>query len=128
MQSHQFSFEKLVAWQEAKELAKMIYRQTTSFPTEEKYGLTQQVRRAAMSISANIAEGSTRSTARDQAYFTTIAYGSLIELLNHLIIASELGYLEQKLFQTLRHSIEILSVKLSNLKKSQLSRIKPLTC
>jgi four helix bundle protein len=124
MQPHQFSFEKLIAWQDAKELTKTIYRGTKSFPVDEKYGLTQQIRRAAMSVCANIAEGSTRSTPKDQAHFTTIAYGSLIELLNHLIIANELNYLEIKLFQTLRHSIEILSVKLSNLKKSQLLRIR----
>jgi four helix bundle protein len=124
MQPHQFSFEKLIAWQDAKELTKTIYRETKSFPVDEKYGLTQQIRRAAMSVCANIAEGSTRSTPKDQAHFTTIAYGSLIELLNHLIIANELNYLEIKLFQTLRHSIEILSVKLSNLKKSQLLRIR----
>jgi four helix bundle protein len=124
MQPHQFSFEKLIARQDAKELTKTIYRETKSFPVDEKYGLTQQIRRAAMSVCANIAEGSTRSTPKDQAHFTTIAYGSLIELLNHLIIANELTYLEIKLFQTLRHSIEILSVKLSNLKKSQLSRIR----
>jgi four helix bundle protein len=124
MQTHKFSFEKLVAWQDAKELAKTIYQETKAFPQEEKYGLTQQIRRSAMSVCANIAEGSTRSTAKDHAYFTTIAYGSLIELLNHLIIANEIGYLDSILFKTVRHSIEILSVKLSNLKKSQLSRIK----
>jgi len=124
MLAHEFSFEKLVAWQEAKELTMTIYQETKSFPSDERFGLTQQIRRAVMSVCANIAEGSTRSTARDQAHFTTMAYGSLIELLNHLIIASELGYLEKKAFQALRHSIELLSVKLSNLKKSQLARAK----
>jgi len=124
MLAHEFSFEKLVAWQEAKELTMTIYQETKSFPSDKRFGLTQQIRRAVMSVCANIAEGSTRSTARDQAHFTTMAYGSLIELLNHLIIASELGYLEKKAFQALRHSIELLSVKLSNLKKSQLARAK----
>ena len=124
MLAHEFSFERLVAWQEAKELTMSIYQETKSFPIDEKFGLTQQIRRAAMSVCANIAEGSTRSTPKDQAYFTTIAYGSLIELLNHLIIANELGYLEKKVFQALRHSIELLSVKLSNLKKSQIAKVK----
>jgi len=98
MQPHQFSFEKLIAWQDAKELAKTIYRETKSFPVDEKYGLTQQIRRAAMSVCANIAEGSTRSTPKDQAHFTTIAYGSLIELLNHLIIAKRIKLFGNKTF------------------------------
>jgi four helix bundle protein len=124
MQSHQFSFEKLIVWQDAKELATNIYKHTKLFPPEEKYGLTQQIRRAAMSVCANIAEGSTRSTPKDQAHFTTIAFGSLIELLNHLIIANELGYTDADAFQTMRQSIEMISVRLSNLKKSQVSKIK----
>lgn len=122
MDIHQFSFEKLAAWQEAKELTKEVYRYTGVFPTEEKYGLVQQIRRAATSVCANIAEGSTRSSSRDQAHFTTIAYGSLIELLNHLIISVELEYLNPDSLQKLRSMIQTLSIKLSNLKKSQLSR------
>src|SRR5438045_9295597 len=121
MFTHEFSFEKLVARQEAKELTMRIYQETKSFPSDERFGLTQQIRRAAMSVCANIAEGSTRSTPEDQAHFTTIAFGSLTELLNHLIIGNELNYLQSDSFQILHHSIEILSVKLSNLKKSHLS-------
>lgn len=123
MALHQFSFEKLLVWQDAKELSKEIYKLSKDFPTEEKFGMTQQIRRAAMSVCANIAEGSTRSSAKDQAHFTTIAFGSLIETLNHLIIAFELSLVKEEEYLRIRNSIELLSVKLSNLKKTQLARI-----
>ncbi len=124
MDHYLFAFEKLTVWQLAKDLTKEIYTLTKVFPSEEKYGLIQQMRRSATSICANIAEGSTRSSAKDQAHFTTIAYGSLIELLNHLIIAKELEFLDNETFLKLRTSINNLSVKLSNFKKTQLARIK----
>ena len=123
MSPHQFSFEKLLVWQEAKELSKEVYKLTKEFPAEEKFGLTQQIRRAAMSVCANIAEGSCRSSAKDQAHFTTIAFGSLIETLNHLIIAFELNLVKEEDYLRIRNGIELLSVKLSNLKKTQLGRI-----
>ena len=123
MNSYQFSFEKLVAWQEAKVLAKEIYQCTQAFPADEKFGMVAQMRRAGISVCANISEGSTRSSAKDQAHFTTIAYGSLIELLNHLIIAVELGYMKEDVLMNLRSLIQPLSIKLSNLKKAQLSRL-----
>lgn len=80
MDAYQFSFEKLEVWQMARKLAVRIYKQTQSFPNEEKYGLTSQIRRSALSIGSNIAEGSTRASAKDQAHFTTVAYGSLMEV------------------------------------------------
>jgi len=118
--NQQFSFEKLQVWQLAKELTKEIYNITKSFPVDERYGLIPQIRRAATSVCANITEGSTRTTPKDQAHFTTVAYGSLIELLNHLIIAHELEYIESNVFQKLRADIKNLAIKLSNNKKSQL--------
>lgn len=123
MESHQFSFEKLDVWQNARVLAKNIYIATRSFPTDEKYGLTQQMRRAALSVCANLAEGTTRITAKDQAHFTTISFSSMMELLNHLIIAFDLNYINEEALKNFRSQIQPLSVKLSNLKKSQLSRL-----
>ena len=120
---YQFSFEKLEVWQLARKLAVDIYKKTQSFPAEEKYSLVSQIRRAALSVAANISEGSTRNTAKDQAHFTTIAYGSLIELLNHLILSTDLGYLKENDLSQLREEIKNLSVKLSNLKSAQLKRI-----
>ena len=120
---YQFSFEKLDVWQMAGKLAGEVYKKTQTFPVEEKYSLTSQIRRAAVSVSANIAEGTTRQTARDQAHFTTIAFSSLMELFNHLIIASDLGYMKEEELAEYRKTIQPLSVKLSNLKASQVKRI-----
>lgn len=118
-----FSFEKLEVWQLARKLAVRIYQKTQSFPSEEKYSLVSQIRRAALSVAANLSEGSTRTTAKDQAPFTTMAFGSLTELLNHLILSADLGYLKETDLAEIRVEIKNLSVKLSNLKSAQLRRI-----
>lgn len=123
MVSYQFSFEKLEVWQMARMLASEVYKTTQSFPTEEKYSLISQIRRSAVSVSANIAEGTTRQTAKDQAHFTTISFSSLMELFNHLIIAYDLGYIKEQELIEFRSKIQPLSVKLSNLKASQVKRI-----
>lgn len=123
MAAYQFSFEKLEVWQMARQLAGEVYKQTKSFPAEEKYSLISQIRRSAVSVSANIAEGTTRQTPKDQAKFTTIAFSSLMELFNHLIIATDLGYLKEVELNGFREKIQPLSVKLSNLKASQVKRI-----
>ena len=69
---HQYAFEKLSVWQDSKELVKLIYEVTGNFPPDERYGLTSQIRRAAISVSSNLAEGTSRTTNADQARFTTI--------------------------------------------------------
>ena len=84
------------------------------------------MRRAAISVSANIAEGTTRQTAKDQAHFTTISFSSLMELFNHITIASDLGYVKEDELTVYRQQIQQLSVKLSNLKASQVKRISKL--
>ncbi len=123
MAIHLFSFEKLESWQLSRKLAHNIYQITNKFPSEEKFAMVSQLRRAAVSVAANIAEGSTRILPKDQAHFTSLAYSSLMELLNHLIIAFDLGYLGQKELSVYRKNIRLLSVKLSNLKYSQLKRM-----
>ncbi len=123
MNIYQFSFEKLEVWQLARQLAGTVYKATQTFPVEEKYSLISQIRRSAVSVSANIAEGTTRVTPKDQAHFTTIAFSSLMELFNHLIIAADLGYVKEADLAAYRQKIQPLSVKLSNLKASQVKRI-----
>jgi four helix bundle protein len=120
---YQFGFEKLKVWQEARLLAREMYLITRTFPPDERFSLSQQIRRAATSVAANLAEGTTRTSAKDQAWFTTISFGSLMELLNHLIIASDLSYISTEQLSRVRSQIQTLSVKLSNLKRAQLSRI-----
>lgn len=120
MDHYQFSFEKLEVWQLARKLTTDIYKDTVKFPKEEKYLLISQLRRAAVSVASNLAEGSTRIKPKDKAHFTTMAYSSLMEVFNQLVIAEDLGYLVEGDLIKYRKQIQTLSVKLSNLKTSQL--------
>jgi four helix bundle protein len=88
-----FSFEKLDVWIEAKNFTKTIYKLTASFPDSEKFILVSQLRRASISICSNIAEGSARSSFKDKAHFTTMAFSSAVEVLNQLIISFELDFI-----------------------------------
>jgi len=94
---------KLVAWQEAVKLVKLVYRETASFPRDEIFGLTSQLRRSAVSIPANIAEGAGRNSSRELAQFLGIASGSRAELDTHLEIALQLGFIraDSELFSQL---------------------------
>ena len=87
----------LVAWQEAIQLVKVTYEVTKSFPRDEQFALTAQMRRAAVSVPSNIAEGAARSSAKEFAHFLTVARGSLSELETQFVIARELGYFEDAL-------------------------------
>ncbi|MCO6462377.1 MAG: four helix bundle protein [Saprospiraceae bacterium] len=112
---HQFYFERLQVWQEARQLAKDIYITTKDFPVEEKYGITSQIRRATLSISANIAEGMSRSTDKRKAWFINIAFGSTIEVINFLIIAKDFNWVNQDQYDHLRKSLEKISNQLNSL-------------
>lgn len=87
---------ELVVWQEAVELVSDVYRLTRKFPKDEQYGLTSQIRRAAVSVASNIAEGSARATQKEFLQFLHIARGSLSEVETQLIIARNLGYLKEQ--------------------------------
>jgi len=87
------SFEDLIVWQKSQILAVSVYKITKSFPKDEMFGMSSQLRRAASSISANIAEGFGRSTVGDKAHFYTMAYGSLLEVKNFLYLAQKLEYI-----------------------------------
>src|SRR5436305_818343 len=88
------SYRDLIVWQKAMDLVVEVYRSTGSFPREETYGLTSQVRRAAVSIPSNIAEGQCRHTTKEFLNFLSIAQGSLAEVETQLQIAHRLGYLD----------------------------------
>ena len=85
-------FQDLVAWQRAMELVTAVYRITRDWPREEQYGLTSQIRRAAVSIPSNLAEGHGRSGPREYAHHVSIAFGSLCELETQMLIGEQLGY------------------------------------
>lgn len=114
-----YSFEKLECWQRARQLAVWIYKNTKDFPTEEKFGIISQMRRASVSIASNIAEGSSRKTPKDQAHFSTIAYSSTVELLNDLIISNDLNFLSEKQYFEGRDLIERQTLLIAGLRKSQ---------
>ena len=89
------SFTQLRTWQKARQLAVQLYRLAESFPASERFGLSSQVKRAAASIAANIAEGFSRNGKRDKIQFYAIALGSLTETVSHCYIAFDLGYLSK---------------------------------
>jgi four helix bundle protein len=120
-----YSFEKLTCWQHARQLAVWTYNVTKSFPGDEKFGMISQMRRAAISIASNLAEGTSRVSKKDQAHFSTVSYSSTIELLNDLIIARELEFLPDELYAEGREKIEMQTFLISNLRKSQSSDTKP---
>lgn len=89
-------FEDMKVWQDAQDLAVVIYKTTENFPKQEQYALTSQIRRSASSVSANIAEGFGRSTDKDRTHFYHIALGSLLETKNFVYLSAKLNYVEQK--------------------------------
>jgi hypothetical protein len=116
--NHLYSFEKLQVWNNARELVKITYKHTLKFPNAELYGLTNQMRRAAVSISSNISEGSGRTSTKDQAHFYQMAYSSLLELLSQYYVSLDLGYLNQNELTTVKHQISMVSNKLNALRKA----------
>lgn len=119
-----YSFEKLEAWQHARKLAVWVYGVTAKFPKEEKYGLITQMRRAAIAIASNLAEGTSRMTSKDQSHFSTIAFSSTIELLNDLVISNDLLFLSETDYHEGRNLIEKQTFLIAQLRKSQ-QNIKP---
>jgi four helix bundle protein len=114
------SYRDLDVWKLSIEIVKDIYRVTGTFPRAEVYGLTSQIRRAAVSIPSNIAEGQGRSSCKEFKQFLAIALGSLAELETQLIIAKEIGYLADReldpplvRLDTIRKMIKALSLSLT---------------
>lgn len=117
-----YSFENLLVWQKSRVLAKEIYEITSTFPKEELFGMTSQMRRCSISIPSNLAEGSSRRTNKDKARFTEIAFGSGLELLNQLIIALDLNYIEESKYLEIRIKLQEVTFLLDALQKAQLKQ------
>lgn len=100
------SYRDLVAWQKAYALGLEVYRSTSSFPNDERFGLTQQMRRCALGIASNIAEGYGRSGRTDYCRFLKIARGSLYELDTQMSFAGDLGYLPTAMLQPLKTQLD----------------------
>lgn len=114
----EYAFERLDVWQIARRLAIEIYVLTKTFPDDEKYGMTSQLRRAAVSICSNIAEGNSRRSKLDKIRFIEISYGSILEVINLIIISQDLNYLDEEKLLELRMITEELTNKLNKLRQS----------
>lgn len=112
---HEFYFERLDVWQNARVLAKEVYLLSAGFPDEEKFGLTAQIRRATINISANIAEGMSRRTNKDKSRFINQSFGSAIEVLNFLIIINDLDFISEDKYISIRLKIEKITNQLNAL-------------
>ncbi|MFZ3263124.1 MAG: four helix bundle protein [Terriglobales bacterium] len=119
------AYQDLIAWQKATQLALEIYRCTRTFPRDELYGLTSQMRRAAVSVASNIAEGKGRYSHKEFLQFLYRARGSLLELQTQLFIARELDYLESTASQRLKDKSDELGRILNGLTTSVRSSIIP---
>jgi four helix bundle protein len=119
---YQYSFEKLEVWVESKEFVKTIYFTVSKFPESEKFGLISQLRRASISIASNVAEGTSRKSYKEKAHFTTIAFGSAVEVLNQLIISYELNFITENEYLDLRKKIESITNKLNSLRNYQFEK------
>jgi four helix bundle protein len=113
-----FNFEKLDTWREAIAFADLVYEVTRAFPEEERFGLTNQMRRAEVSISSNIAEGCSRSSRIDYARFVEIAAGSVFEVVSQVTLGRNRGFVNEPNYQQVYQAAEKQSRMLSGLRKS----------
>lgn len=116
-----FGYRKLIAYQKAKEIVKRTYKLLKKFPAEERYAMCDQLRRAALSITSNIAEGVNRFSVKDKAHFIEIAYGSLMEVSSQMEIAEELEYISTED----RMSMDLLIEEEARLLSGLLNSYKP---
>jgi four helix bundle protein len=110
-----FRFEKLNVSQQARSLNADVYRRTRKFPSHEIYATTSQLRRASISVSSNIAEGSGRNSDKDFAHYLELAYGSLVEVTSLFYLAFDENYVSEKDSDPLLEKIEILSKRIATL-------------
>jgi four helix bundle protein len=117
-----FGFERLDVWQKSIDFADMVYRVTRSFPDDERFGLTSQMRRSAVSVSSNLAEGSSRFSKADFARFIEIATGSVFEVVSQSIVSRRQGFLAEADLNKLYAAAEEQGRMLSGLRNSVLAR------
>ena len=113
-----FGFEDLEVWQESHQLAVDVYRATRSFPKDEIFGITSQIRRSASSVSANIAEGFGRATVADRLNFLSIARGSLLETKNFIYLSEKLDYIDNTTSQKIIDKVVVCEKLLYGFRKS----------
>ena len=113
-----FGYRKLIAYEKAKEVVKHTYKLLKKFPAEERYAMCDQLRRASISITSNIAEGVNRFSVKDKSHFIEMAFGSLMEVSSQFEIAEELGYITVEERLSMDQLIEEVARLLSGLQKT----------
>ena len=113
-----FGYRRLIAYQKAKEVVKKSYKLLKRFPAEERYAMSDQLRRSSVSITSNIAEGINRYSVKDKSHFIEIAYGSLMEVSSQFEIAEDLGYITLEDRLSMDQQIEEVARLLSGLQNS----------
>lgn len=119
-----YSFENLDVWKVSRSFTTSIYKTTDKFPEIEKFGIVSQLRRASVSICSNIAEGNSRISVKEKAHFIRIAYSSAMEVLNQLIISSDLNFIGEKQLNQFRIEINEITNKLNALHKRIINKKK----
>ena len=118
-----FSYRRLVVYQHSRRYVKTLYLLMKKFPAEEKYALCDQIRRAAVSITSNIAEGMGRVSEKDKLHFIEFAFGSLYETMSQIEIALDLEYITQEEYNDVENQVTQIARMLSGLRKTYLGRI-----
>ena len=113
-----FGYRNLVAYEKAREVVRRVYYVTRSFPKDEVFALSSQMRRAAVSITSNIAEGMTRYSIKDKVHFLEIAYGSLMEVMSQMEVAEDQKYITTAEFQNFEVLVADVARLISGLQKS----------
>jgi len=113
-----FGYRKLIAYQKAKEVVKRTYKLLKKFPADERFAICDQLRRASVSITSNIAEGVTRYSVKDKAHFIEMSYGSLMEVSSQFEVAEDLGYISCEERLSMDQLIEEVARLLSGLQKT----------
>ena len=122
-----FSFERLEVWQEARKLVVDTYKLVRKFPNEEKFAMGDQIRRAVVSVSSNIAEGSGRGSLKEKIHFIEIAYGSLMEVECQIDVAHDLTYISDDDWRLANEQIRKIGALLAGLRSKRLTTLNPLT-
>ena len=122
MMEKKYEYKNLDVYKESKNLVKMVYGLIEKFPKVETYALCDQLRRSVISIPSNIAEGSGRTSAKDQAHFFEMAFGSLMEVNCQMDIAFDLGYINQNELKQIEEQVSRIAAILSGLRRKCLAR------
>ena len=112
------SYRDLEVWKKAMDVARNVYKATANFPAEERFGLTNQIRRSAVSVPSNLAEGHARASAAEFSRFILISMGSVAELETQILLSGDLGYLDNEKKQSLLSELDLVGKMLRGLSKA----------